>query len=317
MQYSDDAVLWVERYRPRKIADCILPEGIKTTFQQIVEQGVVPNLILSGKAGTGKTTAAMAMADELGIEVLFLNASENGNIDTLRTVVRDFASTKSFISDRKVVILDEADHLNPTSTQPALRGFLEEFASNVSFIFTCNTLSKIIQPLHGRCSVIEYVIPNGEQQSMARLFLRRLQFILDQENVEYEPKVVAALILRWFPDFRRTINELQRYAIAGRIDEGILSQVRDVPMAELIKALRSDDFTAVRKWCAAHHDADSVRVLRKIFDAAYEILEPQSIPEVVVLIGKYQYQAAFVQDQEMHLAAFLTEVMFNARFKKG
>lgn len=309
-------VILVEKYRPHRIADCILPDTIKNFFQQIVNTGIVPNMILTGKPGTGKTTAAMAMCDELQYEYILINASENGNIDTLRTEIRQFASAMSFTGDRKVVILDEADHLNPQSTQPALRGFIEEFASNVSFIFTCNTLSKLLEALHSRVSVIEYTIPAAEKEVMAKQMLKRLKVILDTEGVEYEPKVLAALIMKFWPDFRRTINELQRHVISGKIDESILSQVRDVPMAELIKAVRSDDFPAVRKWCAAHFDADAAKVIRKVYDALYEIFMPQSIPDAVVLCGTYLYRSAFVQDQELHLAAFLTELMLNCEVKK-
>lgn len=306
---QESHVIWVEKYRPHKIADCILPENIKATFEEIVSRGVIPNMILAGKAGGGKTTAAKAICDELDAEFLLINASENGNIDTLRTEIREFASTASFSGDRKVVILDEADHLNPNSTQPALRTFIEEFASNVSFIFTCNSLSKIIQPLHSRTSIIEYSIPNGEKEALAKQFLKRLKFILDSEGVEYDGKVLISLIFKFWPDFRRTINELQRYAMSGKIDESILNAVRDVPMSELIKALKAKDYPSVRKWCAVHHDSDSVKIMRKLYDALYEVFKRESIPDVVVLIGTYQYRAAFVNDHELHLVAFLTELM--------
>ena len=255
MRDNRNSPIWVERYRPHCIADCVLPEAIKTTFQEIIRQGVVPNMILSGRAGGGKTTAAQAICDELNVEWILINASESGNIDTLRNEVREFESTRSFCGDRKVVLLDEADSLNPNSTQPALRGFIEEFSVNVSFIFTCNTLSKIIQPLHSRTSIIEFNIPAIEKAGLQKQFLKRLRFILDTEGVEYEPKVLAALIMKFWPDFRRTINELQRYALLGKIDEGILAQVRDVPMSELLKALKDRDFPAMRKWCAVHHDS--------------------------------------------------------------
>jgi DNA polymerase III delta prime subunit len=313
-------VIWVEKYRPHKISDCVLPENIKETFAQIVKQGLIPNLILTGKAGGGKTTAARAICDELNVESILINASENGNIDTLRNEIREFASTESFLRDldaddnssvkRKVVILDEADHLNPNSTQPALRSFIEEFASNVSFIFTCNSLGKIIQPLHSRTSVIEYNIPNGEKATLQGQFYKRLKFILDTENVEFDPNVVKALVVKFWPDFRRTINELQRYSLSGKIDEGILAQVRDVPLSELIKALKDKDFQSMRKWCAVHHDSDSVKIIRKLYEVLYEVFNKNSIPDVVILMGRYQYQAAFVNDHELHLVAFLTELMY-------
>jgi len=308
-------VVWVERFRPHRIADCILPEAIKATFEEIVAQGVVPNMILTGKPGTGKTTAAKAVCDELDLDYTLINASENGNIDTLRTDIREFASSRSFDGRRRVVILDEADHLNPNSTQPALRGFIEEFASNTSFILTVNNLTKIIQPLHSRCSVIDYVIPAGEKESMAKQFMKRLRSILDAEGVEYEPKTIAAVIMKFWPDFRRTINELQRYSMIGKIDEGILAQVRDVPMSELIKAIRAKDFKSMRSWCAAHSDSDSVKVMRNIYDTLYDVFTPGCIPELVLLIGEYQYKAAFAQDQEMHLAAFITQVMMTGEMK--
>lgn len=301
--------LWVEKWRPHTITDCILPIAIKTTFEQIIINGVVPNMILTGKTGGGKTTAARAICDQLDIEYIMINASENGNIDTLRTEIREFASTASFGGERKVVILDEADHLNPNSTQPALRSFIEEFASNVSFIFTCNSISKIIAPLHSRTAVIEYTIPNAEKESLAKQFFKRLKIILDAEGVEYQPKVIMAMVFKYWPDFRRTINELQRYALQGKIDEGILDQVRDIPISELITALKSKDFQAMRKWCAVHNESDSTKIMRKLYDSLYEVFNLDSIPEVVVMIGTYQYRAAFVQDHEIHLVAFLTELM--------
>lgn len=312
--------IWVERYRPHKISDCILPEAIKETFEQIVRQGVIPNLILTGKAGGGKTTAALAICEELGIEHILINASENGNIDTLRTEIREFASTESFLHaldasgentgrKRKVVILDEADHLNPNSTQPALRAFIEEFASNVSFIFTCNALSKIITYLHSRTAVIEYAIPSVEKEALAKQFFKRLSYILDTEGIEYDKKVIMALTFKFWPDFRRTINELQRYALAGKIDESILSQVRDVPMSELIKALKAKDFHAMRKWCAVHN-SNSVEIIRKLYDALFDVFVKNQVPDVVILMARYQYQAAFVDDHELHLVAFLTELMY-------
>lgn len=306
---QDSHVIWVEKYRPRKIADCILPEGIKSTFEQIVEKGVIPNMILSGKAGGGKTTAAKAICDELDAEYLMINASENGNIDTLRTEIREFASTASFSGNRKVVILDEADHLNPNSTQPALRSFIEEFAGNVSFILTVNTLSKLIGPLHSRTSIIEYSIPNSEKEALAKQLLKRLKYILESEGVEYDSKVLISLIFKFWPDYRRTINELQRYSMSGKIDESILNAVRDVPMAELIKALKAKDYPSVRKWCAVHHDSDSVKIMRKLYDSLYDVFKREAIPDVVVLLGTYQYRAAFVNDHELHLVAFLTELM--------
>jgi DNA polymerase III delta prime subunit len=308
--------LWVEKYRPHRVVDCILPDNIKRTFQEIVDKGLMPNMILCGKAGTGKTTAALAMCDELELSRILVNASENGNIDTLRTTIKEFASTRSFTGDRKVVILDEADYLNPNSTQPALRGAIEEYAANVSFIFTCNRPSRIIPELHSRASVIEYTIPAAEKPVMAKQFMKRLKLILDTEGVDYEEKVLAELIMKHFPDFRRIINELQRYAMNGKIDAGILAQVRDVPMSELVKAISADDFAAVRKWCAVHANSDSVKIMRKLYDVLYEHFEPKCIPELCLILGRYQYQAAFAQDQEINLVACLTEIMMNSEIKK-
>lgn len=306
---QDQHVIWVEKYRPHKIADCILPSGIKATFEKIVESGVIPNMFLTGTPGTGKTTAAKALCEELDYEYLFINASENGNIDTLRTEIREFASTASFSGARRVVILDEADYLNPNSTQPALRAFIEEFAANVSFIFTCNNIRKLISPLYGRAAIIEYVIPAAEREGLARQFYTRLKYILESEGVQYDKKVLMQMTFKYWPDFRRTITELQRYSMTGAIDETILDQVRDVPLSELVKALKAKDFQSVRKWCAVHHDTDSVSIMRKLYDIQGEVFKKSSIPDVVVLIGTYQYRAAFVTDHELHLVAFLTELM--------
>ena len=307
-------VIWVEKYRPHTIESCILPPHLKTTFQEIVNSGVVTNMIFAGKAGVGKTTVARAICDELDISYLLIPASEQGNIDTLRTDVREFASTISFGGGRKVVIFDEADYLNANSTQPALRNFVEEFAINTSFIYTCNHPNRIIPELHSRSSVIEFKISNEDTAEMRKQFLKRLRSILEVEGVPYDPKVVAQLILKHWPDMRRVINELQRYAKQGKIDAGILEQVKDAPLADLLKSLKEGDFQTMRVWCALHHDNDSVRVMRKIYDGLYDIFAKDSIPDVVLLIGNYQYQAAFVQDHEIHLTAFLTELVQVAKF---
>lgn len=308
--------LWVELYRPHTIEDCILPQTIKKTFQEIITSGVVPNLMLHGKTGCGKTTVAKALCDELDLSWYFINASKDGNIDTLRTQITDFCHAQSFSGERKVVIFDEADYLNPNSTQPALRAFIEEFAINTSFIFTCNAVNRIIAPLHGRTAVIDFSIPAAEVDSLRKQFLKRVRFILDTEKITYDPMTLAQLIVKFWPDMRRVINELQRYSLSGNIDEGILKQIKDVPMSELLVALRRRDFKTVRTWCAVNHENDSVRVMRKMFDALYEVFDPESIPAVVLLIGQYQFQAAFVADQEIHLTAFLTELMQTADWKK-
>lgn len=307
-------VIWVEKYRPHTIKDCILPAALKTTFQEIVDSGVVMNMILAGKAGCGKTTVARAICEELDISYIVINASENGNIDTLRTEIREFSSTRSFSGLRKVVILDEADYLNANSTQPALRSFLEEFAANVSFIFTCNHPNRIIPELHSRAPIIKFSISKDEQKEMMGQFLKRLRAILDAEQIPYDPKILAQMIMKHWPDMRRVINELQRYSKQGSIDAGIMEQIKDAPTADLYVALKSRDFKTMRIWCAANNDNDSVRVMRKVYDNMYEVFDKECIPDIVLLIGNYQYQAAFVQDHEVHLAAFLTELMQMAKF---
>lgn len=316
MRDTSKSPQWVEKYRPRKIEDCVLPKAIKATFLQIVQDGVIPNMILHGSSGTGKTTAAMALGDELGLEWIIINGSEDRNIDTLRGEVRDFCSTRSFSGKPKLVIFDESDNLNPTSTQPALRNFLEEFSANSFFIFTANIFSKLIPALHSRLPVIEYVITKAEKESICKQFLKRIKFILDAEGVGYDPKVLIHLILKFFPDFRRCIGELQKYAKSGAIDEGVLVQVRDAPLAELIAALKVNDFKVMRAWCAMNANGDVHRILRQVYDHLYNFLQPEVIPEVVVLIGLYQYRAAFVADFEIHLTAFFTELMMCAKYKE-
>ena len=320
MRDTSKSPLWVERWRPRKIADCILPEKIKGTFEEIVNQGVVPNMILTGPAGMGKTTAAIALCDELDLDWILINASQNGGIDTLRTEITEFASTRSFDGARRVIILDEADYLNPQSTQPALRGAIEEFSVNASFIFTCNNLVKIIPPLHSRASIIEYNIPADEMSGLVGQFYKRLKLILDTEKISYDPSnvktVLGRLILKFWPDMRRVLNELQLYSIKGPIDAGVLEQVQDAPMAELIDAIKKDDFRRVRAWCAVHSDTDVIKVIRKVYDLVYDLFEPDCIPGIVLLCASYQFQAAFAQDQEIHLAAFLTNLMMESQIKK-
>jgi DNA polymerase III delta prime subunit len=308
-------VLWVELYRPHTIADCILPPALKTTFQEIVNSGVILNMILSGKAGVGKTSVARAICDELDISYLIINSSERGNIDTIRTEVREFASTQSFTGDRKAIIFDEFDYANANSTQPALRSFIEEFAVNTSFIFTCNHPNRIIPELHSRAPVIEFHISKDDKADMQKQFLKRLRVILDTEQIPYEPQVLAQLILKHWPDMRRTINELQRYSKQGKIDAGIMEQIKDAPVGDLYKAIKDRDFRTMRTWCALHNDNDSVRVMRRIYDGMYDIFDRETIPDIVLLIGNYQYQAAFVSDHEVHLCAFLTELMQIAKFK--
>lgn len=311
----NDHFLWVEKYRPKTIQDTVLPAELKTTFQQFVDDQVVPNLLLTGKAGTGKTTVARAMLEELGCDYIVINGSMNGNIDTLRNDISDFASSMSLTGGRKYVILDEADYLNPNSTQPALRNFMEEFSKNCGFILTCNFRNKIIEPLHSRCSVIEFKIPTKEKPKLAAQFFKRVSDILGQEQVAFDPKVVAAVVEKHFPDFRRTLNELQRYGATGNIDTGILVNIQDTTLKTLVDHLKSKDFTHVRKWVAENLDTDPVVLFRKFYDVASELMKPSSVPQLVLLIAEYQYKQAFVADSEINMVAFLTEVMIECEFK--
>ena len=310
-----DQILWVEKYRPKTIADCILPEQLKNTFQQYVDKKEIPNLIFAGSAGVGKTTVAKAMCDEIGADYIMINGSDESGIDTLRTKIKGFASTVSLIGGRKVIIIDEADYLNPNSTQPAFRGVIEEFASNCSFIFTCNYKNRIIQPIHSRCSVIDFKLQNGQRAKMATLLLKRVKEILKIEGVDFDEKVLAEVITKYFPDYRRVLNELQRYSVSGKIDVGILSTIADVKLNELVDGLRDKNFKEVRKWVGTNSDNDANKIFREIYDKMYDILKPETIPLAVVLIGKYQYQSAFVVDQEINLMAFLTEMMIDCEFK--
>lgn len=291
-----------EKYRPTKIADCILPTGIKQTFEDIVRTGDVPNMILSGGAGCGKTTVAKAMCAELGLDCMFINASEDGGIDTLRTKIRNFASTVSLSGGKKVVILDEADYLNPQSTQPALRGFIEEFAANCRFVLTCNFKSRIIDPLHSRCSVIDFKIPTKEKPEMAKGFLERVKMILDTEDIKYDEKVLAALIVKHFPDFRRVLNIVQRYSVSGGIDSGILA-TSDITVGSLVESMKKKDFAGIRKWAAENSDKDISSVYRSIYEGLSSALTPSVLAQAIIIIAEYQYKAAFVADQEINLVA--------------
>ena len=307
--------LWVEKYRPQEIGDCVLPEDIKETFQQMVDSGEVQNLLLSGGAGCGKTTIARAMCEELDCDYIVINCSEDGNIDTLRTKIRNFASTVSISGDRKVVILDEFDYSNAQSTQPALRGFIEEFSGNCRFILTCNYKNRIIEPLHSRCTCVEFKIPKNEKPILANEFMERIKYILEEENVPADDKVLAELILKHFPDFRRIINELQRYSVAGSIDIGILTQIGEIKIKELITSMKNKEFTSVRKWVVDNLDNDQIHIFRKIYDGLYEYFKSQSIPQAVLIISEYQYKSAFVADHEINLTACLTELMLECEYK--
>jgi replication factor C small subunit len=310
-----DEFLWTEKYRPRTIQDTVLPQSTKAVFQQFVDDGSIPNLLLTGRAGTGKTTVARAMLEELGCDYIVINGSMNGNIDTLRNEILTFASSMSLSGGRKYVILDEADYLNPNSTQPALRNFMEEFSKNCGFILTCNFRNRIIEPLHSRCSVVEFTIPSAEKPKLAAAFFKRVIGVLSKEEVTADPKVVAAVVEKHFPDFRRTLNELQRYAATGQIDAGILANVADVSIKDLVQALKSKEFSTMRKWVAENTDVDANVLFRKFYDTSSEFLKASSVPQLVMIVADYQYKHAFVADHEINLVAFLTECMVECEFK--
>mgnify|MGYP003634460149 FL=1 len=307
--------LWVEKYRPKTIEECVLPKTLKETLLEFVSKGDLPNLILSGGPGVGKTTAAKAMLDELGLTYMFINGSEESGIDVLRTKIKNFASTVSLHGGRKYLILDEADYLNPQSTQPALRGFIEEFHKNCGFILTCNYKNRLIPPLHSRCSVVDFTVPKSEKKELAEQFFRRVMNVLVVEEVKFEPKAVAEVINKFFPDWRRVLNELQRYSVSGRIDAGILVDISEVNIKELMQSMKQKEFTNVRKWIVNNIDNDPTRLFRRLYDNLYDYMDGSSIPHVVVILGEYQYKAAFVADQEINMLACLTEIMSRAKFK--
>jgi len=307
-------LLWTEKYRPQTIEDCILPKRLKEVFQQYASQKQIPNLLLTGSAGVGKTTVAKALCQEVGCDYLVINGSDESGIDTFRVKIKNYASSMSFTGGRKVIIIDEADYLNPNSTQPALRSAIEEFASNCSFIFTCNYKNRIIEPLHSRMAVIEFGLKNGEKMKMATEFLKKTEFILQTEKIEFDKKVVAELVTKHFPDFRRVINELQRYSQLGKIDVGVLAQVADISITEIVKYIKDKDFGAVRKWVATN-EIDPTTFFRKLYDNLYDFLKPHSIPQVILILADYQYKQAFVVDQEINIVACLIQIMAEGDFK--
>ena len=309
--------IWVEKYRPKTIEECILPDNIKKTFSEFLNKGEIPNMLLAGPPGVGKTTVAKALCNELGVDFYVINGSDEGRfLDTVRTNAKNFASTVSLTSEskHKVIIIDEAD--NTTSdVQLLLRASIEEFQNNCRFIFTCNYKNKIIEPLHSRCAVVEFGIKGKEKQEVAAQFFKRIKFILDQEKIESENKVLVELINKHFPDWRRVLNELQRYSVSGKIDSGILAAFSDVAVNDLIKNLKTKNFPEVRKWVNNNMDNDTSVLFRRIYDALYEALVPNTIPAAVLVIAKYQYQIAFVADQEITMLACLTEIMVECEFK--
>jgi DNA polymerase III delta prime subunit len=306
--------LWVEKYRPHTVADCILPERIKKVFQSYVDTKSIPNLMLTGSAGVGKTTVAMAMCEEIGVNNLFINSSEERGIDMLRTKIKGYASTISLTGGRKVIILDEADYLTPEA-QAGLRGAIEEFSENCTFIFTCNFKSRLIDALHSRCSVIDFSLQPDEKPKMALQLFKRLENVLKQEGVEYDKSVLQQVVGKFFPDYRRTLNELQRYSNNGALDAGTLAQISDVrKIVELVGFLKEGNFAEMRKWVVANSDIEPARIYRKIYDSLYEYFKPESIPQAVVILAKYQYQSAFVADQEINLVACLTEIMVDCEY---
>jgi len=310
-----ETYLWVEKYRPNTIDDCILPENLKVTFSEFVKDKHIPNLILSGGPGVGKTTVAKAMLEEIGATYMMINGSEESGIDVLRTKIKNFASTVSLEGGRKYIILDEADYLNAQSTQPALRGFMEEFHKNCGFILTCNYKNRLIPPLHSRCSIVDFVIPKEQKPKLAQDFFIRVQSILNDENIKYCTKTVAELLNKFFPDWRRVLNELQRYSASGQIDAGILVNIADSNIKELMHSLREKEFTNVRKWIVQNLDNDPVRIFRRVYDSLYDFLDGSTIPHAVVILAEYQYKSAFVADQEINMLAFFTELMGQVKFK--
>jgi len=309
--------IWVEKYRPQTIDECILPENIKKTFSDFLNKGEIPNMLLAGPPGVGKTTVAKALCNELGVDYYVINGSDEGRfLDTVRNNAKNFASTVSLSSEakHKVIIIDEADNTTP-DVQLLLRASIEEFSNNCRFIFTCNYKNKIIEPLHSRCAVVEFSIQGKSKQEIAAKFFGRLVSILERERIEADKKVLAELINEHFPDWRRVLNECQRYAVGGKIDTGILAHFSDVKVNDLIKNLKEKDFPQVRKWCVDNLDNDPSVLLRRIYDSLYSSLVPSTIPAAVLILAKYQYQIAFVADQEINMLACLTEIMVECEFK--
>lgn len=316
IESRDDQFLWVEKYRPQTIDECILPESMKATFKQYIDQGELPTFLFSGTAGVGKTTVAKALCNEIGADWIMINGSDEGRmIETLRNKIKNFASTVSLTDAKKVVIIDEADYMNGDSVQPALRSFIEEFSNNCRFIFTCNFKHRIIEPLRSRCANIDFKVDAKEKQQIAAQFFKRVTQILKNENVEFDPKVVAELITKHFPDYRRMLNELQRYSVSGKIDTGIFVNLSEESYKELVAFMKERNFTEVRKWVAKNSDADTSSLFKELYDNAMQYLDPSSVSNLILILADYQYKAAFVADHELNIMAALTEVMIQCKFK--
>jgi DNA polymerase III delta prime subunit len=311
MKINENEWVWVEKYRPQTIDDCVLPAELKKTFNEIVRGGQLPNLLLAGSAGLGKTTVARALCNVLNLDYMLINGSEESGIDVLRNKIKQFASTVSLNGGYKVVILDEADYLNPQSTMPALRGFIEEFSNNCRFILTCNFKNKIIEPLHSRCSVIEFNTTKKSLASLAGDFMKRLIFILKTEGIKYHEQTLAELIIRYAPDWRRVLNECQRYSTSGEIPTAILVGMSDQSIAELARYLKSKDFKSMRSWVVNNSTLDSAVVFRKLYDSLYDVVAPSSIPSAVLILADYSYKAGFMADKELNMVACMTELMGN------
>ena len=316
MDVRENMFLWVEKYRPQKIDDCILPESLKKTFKEFIASGELPTFLFTGSAGVGKTTVAKALCNEIGAEYIMINGSDEGrSIDVLRTTIKNFASTVSLTDAKKVIIIDEADYMNAQSVQPALRSFIEEFSNNCRFIFTCNFKNRIIDPLHSRCAVVEFKIDNAEKPKVAAAFYRRVVDILTAEGVEFDPKVVAELVTKHFPDFRRVLNELQRYSVSGKIDSGLLVNMSEESLKDLIKLIKAKDYPGTRKWVGKNSDVDTTTLFHELYESASDNMDPSSIPNLVLILADYQYKAAFVADHELNIMAAMTEIMMQCKFK--
>jgi len=310
-----DEFLWVEKYRPKTVADCILPKNLKDTFQQFVDNGDIPNLLLTGGAGIGKTTIARAMLEEIDCDYIMVNGSLNAGKDTLRNELASYASARSLNGRRRYIILDEADYLDSQHVQPGLRNFMEEFSKNCGFILTCNFKNRIIEPLHSRCSVVDFRINKSEKPAMAAQFHKRTLTILKAENIEYDEKAVAALVMKHIPDWRRTLNELQRYSANGKIDSGVLAVLGDASFKQLIEYIKLKKFTEVRKWAVENSDIDISVLFRNLYDSSSQYFEPESVPVLIMILARYQYQAAFVADPEINLCAAMAEIMSECRVR--